>query len=96
MVIVEDATLTQGDIRLTLDTAEARVAEMQAEIGDRSVRAPFAGVLHHVADGVLQLDGPQLSVRLWGVNASLHSGAALVKGQVLGAVSGLLAAGRAQ
>ncbi|MFJ5255100.1 aminotransferase [Pseudomonas sp. NPDC088414] len=54
------------------------------------VEAPFAGVLHHAADGVLQLDGPQLSVRLRGVNASLHSGAALVKGQVLGAVSGPL------
>ncbi|MBK5340878.1 aminotransferase [Pseudomonas sp. TH49] len=55
-----------------------------------TVEAPFAGVLHHAADGVLQLDGPQLSVRLRGVNASLHSGAALVKGQVLGAVSGPL------
>jgi len=54
------------------------------------VEAPFAGVLHHAADGVLQLDGPQLSVRLWGVNTSLHSGAALVKGQVLGAVNGPL------
>ncbi|UVK88757.1 aminotransferase [Pseudomonas sp. B21-051] len=55
-----------------------------------AVEAPFAGVLHHAADGVLQLDGPQLSVRLWGVNASLHSGAALVKGQVLGTVDGSL------
>ena len=55
-----------------------------------AVEAPFAGVLHHAADGVLQLDGPQLSVRLRGVNASLHSGAALVKGQVLGAVRGPL------
>lgn len=55
-----------------------------------AVEAPFAGVLHHAADGVLQLDGPRLSVRLWGVSASLHSGAALVKGQVLGAVDGPL------
>lgn len=55
-----------------------------------AVEAPFAGVLHHAADGVLQLDGPQLSVRLWGVSASLHSGAALVKGQVLGSVDGPL------
>lgn len=53
-----------------------------------TVEAPFAGVLHQAADGVLQLDGPQLSVRLWGVTPSLHSGAALVKGQVLGAVGG--------
>jgi 4-aminobutyrate aminotransferase-like enzyme len=55
-----------------------------------AVEAPFAGVLHHAADGVLQLDGPQLSVRLWGVSASLHSGAALVIGQVLGSVEGPL------
>ncbi|WP_460411513.1 MULTISPECIES: aminotransferase [unclassified Pseudomonas] len=55
-----------------------------------AVEAPFAGVVHQAADGVLQLDGPQLSVRLWGVTPSLHSGAALVKGQVLGAVSGPL------
>ena len=31
------------DIVAIRDTAEARVAEMQADIGDRSVRAPFAG-----------------------------------------------------
>ncbi|MCM8744228.1 aminotransferase [Pseudomonas koreensis] len=58
--------------------------------GGTTVEAPFAGVLHQASDGVLQLDGPQLSVRLWGVTPSLHSGAALVKGQVLGAVSGPL------
>ena len=41
--LVASSTLdTQKAIR---DTAEARVAEMQADIGDRSVRAPFAGVL---------------------------------------------------
>jgi 4-aminobutyrate aminotransferase-like enzyme/Ser/Thr protein kinase RdoA (MazF antagonist) len=55
-----------------------------------AVESPFAGVVHQAPDGALQLDGPQLSVRLWGVAPSLHSGAALVKGQVLGAVSGLL------
>ncbi|MFJ2287924.1 aminotransferase [Pseudomonas iridis] len=55
-----------------------------------AVEAPFAGVLHQKADGSLQLDGPQLSVRLWGVAPTLHSGAALVKGQVLGSVSGPL------
>ncbi|WP_367255558.1 aminotransferase [Pseudomonas sp. stari2] len=54
------------------------------------VEAPFAGVLHLSADGALRLDGPQLSVRLWGVTPSLHSGAALVKGQVLGSVDGPL------
>jgi 4-aminobutyrate aminotransferase-like enzyme len=55
-----------------------------------AVEAPFAGVVHEPMAGVLQLDGPQLSVRLWGVTPSLHSGAALVKGQVLGSVSGPL------
>jgi len=41
--LVASATLdTQKAIR---DSAEARVAEMQSDIGDRSVRAPFAGVL---------------------------------------------------
>ena len=55
-----------------------------------AVESPFAGVVHQPAAGVLQLDGPQLSVRLWGVTPSLHTGAALVKGQVLGSVSGPL------
>ncbi|SCX69573.1 4-aminobutyrate aminotransferase [Pseudomonas sp. NFACC32-1] len=51
------------------------------------LESPFAGVVHKRADGMLQLDGTQLSVRLWGVTSPLHSGAALVKGQVLGEVS---------
>ncbi|KIF65193.1 aminotransferase [Pseudomonas fluorescens] len=55
-----------------------------------TVEAPFAGVLHLSADGALRLDGPQLSLRLWGVKPSLHGGAALVKGQVLGLVDGPL------
>lgn len=41
--LVASATLdTQRSIR---DAAEARVREMQSDIGDRNVRAPFAGVL---------------------------------------------------
>ncbi|UFQ00563.1 aminotransferase [Pseudomonas fitomaticsae] len=55
-----------------------------------TVEAPFAGVLHLSAEGALRLDGPQLSLRLWGVKPSLHGGAALVKGQVLGSVDGPL------
>jgi 4-aminobutyrate aminotransferase-like enzyme/Ser/Thr protein kinase RdoA (MazF antagonist) len=55
-----------------------------------AVEAPFAGVLQQSANGVLQLDGAQVSLRLSGVNPTLHSGAALVKGQVLGAVDGPL------
>ncbi|WP_166218403.1 aminotransferase [Pseudomonas atagonensis] len=54
------------------------------------VEAPFAGVLHQAADGALQLEGESLCVRLWGVTPSLPTGAALLKGQVLGAVSGAL------
>ncbi|MEB0047791.1 MULTISPECIES: aminotransferase [unclassified Pseudomonas] len=55
-----------------------------------AVEAPFAGVLRQSAAGVLHVDGAQLSVRLWGVTPSLHGGSALVKGQVLGTVSGPL------
>ncbi|MGP6432669.1 aminotransferase [Pseudomonas paraglycinae] len=55
-----------------------------------TVEAPFAGILHLSADGALRLDGPQLSLHLLGVKPSLHSGAALVKGQVLGSVDGPL------
>ncbi|NHX00333.1 aminotransferase [Pseudomonas koreensis] len=79
---------TQVDSAVEPETFPLHV-ELRVPQGS-AVEAPFAGVLHHATDGVLQLDGPQLSVRLWGVNASLHSGAALVKGQVLGAVSGPL------
>ncbi|HDS0948692.1 TPA: efflux RND transporter periplasmic adaptor subunit [Stenotrophomonas maltophilia] len=51
--LVSSATLdTQKSIR---DAAEARVAQMQADIGDRRVRAPFAGVLgiRQVSPGTL-------------------------------------------
>ncbi|MBV4460858.1 aminotransferase [Pseudomonas sp. COR58] len=63
---------------------ELRVPEGSA------LEAPFAGVLHLAADGSLRLDGAQSSVRLWGATTSLHSGAALVKGQGLGTVGGAL------
>ncbi|WLG85194.1 aminotransferase [Pseudomonas cucumis] len=55
-----------------------------------AVEAPFAGIIHIEGENLLQLDGPELSVRLWGVAPSVRSGAALVKGQVLGSVSGPL------
>lgn len=55
-----------------------------------AVEAPFAGVIHIEGENLLQLDGPELSVRLWGVAPSVRSSAALVKGQVLGSVSGPL------
>lgn len=51
--LVASATLdTQRAIR---DAAEARVREMQSDIGDRRVRAPFAGVLgiRQVSEGSL-------------------------------------------
>ncbi|MBL0842001.1 aminotransferase [Pseudomonas mediterranea] len=54
------------------------------------LESPFAGILHKTADGMLQLDSSQLSIRLWGVASPLHAGAALVKGQVLGEVAGPL------
>ncbi|TDV46747.1 hydroxylysine kinase [Pseudomonas helmanticensis] len=79
---------TRPDSAVEPDTFPLHV-ELRVPDGT-AVEAPFAGVVHQATDGVLQLDGPQLSVRLWGVTPSLHSGAALVKGQVLGAVSGPL------
>jgi len=79
---------TRPDSAVEPDTFPLHV-ELRVPDGT-TVEAPFAGVVHQASDGVLQLDGPQLSVRLWGVTPSLHSGAALVKGQVLGAVSGPL------
>ncbi|MBC3269495.1 aminotransferase [Pseudomonas sp. SWRI81] len=55
-----------------------------------AVAAPFAGVLQSAGDGALQLNGAQLSVRLWGVTTNLPSGTALDKGQALGEISGPL------
>ena len=54
------------------------------------LESPFAGMVHKDPDGLLRLDGPQLSVRLWGVASSLLPGAALVKGQIIGEVAGPL------
>ncbi|VVN76839.1 aminotransferase [Pseudomonas fluorescens] len=79
---------TRPDSPVEPDTCPLHV-QLQVPLGT-AVEAPFAGVVHVAADGALQLDSAQLRVRLWGVKPSLHSGAALVKGQVLGEVSGLL------
>lgn len=79
---------TRPDSSVEPDTCPLHV-QLQVPIGT-AVEAPFAGIVHVAADGALQLDSTQLRVRLWGVKPSLHSGAALVKGQVLGEVSGLL------
>ncbi|MBC8997523.1 aminotransferase [Pseudomonas sp. N40(2020)] len=79
---------TQPDSAAEPDTFPLHV-ELRVPNGT-PVESPFAGVVHQRPEGALQLDGPQLSVRLWGVTPSLQSGAALVKGQVLGSVSGPL------
>lgn len=79
---------TRPDSAVEPDTFPLHV-ELRVPNGT-AVESPFAGVVHQTADGGLRLDGPQLSVRLWGVTPALHSGAALVKGQVLGVVSGPL------
>lgn len=63
--------------------------ELHVPLGS-TVEAPFAGVLHEAGDGVLQLVGATLSLQLAGVSTGLRGGAALVKGQVLGDVSGPL------
>ena len=54
------------------------------------VQAPFAGALGQTADGALRLDGPQFSVRLWGVTPFPGPDAALDHGQRIGTVSGPL------
>jgi 4-aminobutyrate aminotransferase-like enzyme/Ser/Thr protein kinase RdoA (MazF antagonist) len=79
---------TQPDSSSEPDTCPLHV-ELRVPIGT-AVESPFAGMVHEPEAGVLQLDGPQLSLRLWGVKPSLHTGAALVKGQVLGSVCGPL------
>jgi 4-aminobutyrate aminotransferase-like enzyme/Ser/Thr protein kinase RdoA (MazF antagonist) len=79
---------TQPDSASEPDTFPLHVA-LQVPDGT-AVEAPFAGVIHIEGEGLLQLDGPEMSVRLSGVIASVRSGAALVKGQVLGSVSGPL------
>ena len=79
---------TQPDSFREPDTCPLHV-ELRVPMGT-AVESPFAGMVHEPEPGVLQLEGPQLSLRLWGVQPSLHTGAALVKGQVLGAVNGPL------
>ncbi|MGE8101469.1 aminotransferase [Pseudomonas fluorescens] len=79
---------TRPDSAVEPDTCPLHV-DLQVPQGT-TVEAPFAGVVHLSADGRVQLDSAQLSVRLWGVKPSLHTGAAVVKGQVLGEVGGAL------
>ena len=49
--------------RATRDAARARVAQMRAEIGDRTIRAPFAGVLglRQVSPGTLVTPGTPIA-----------------------------------
>nr|WP_246189340.1 efflux RND transporter periplasmic adaptor subunit [Pseudoxanthomonas kalamensis] len=53
------ARATLDTQRATLDAARARVAQMRADIGDRSIRAPFAGTLgiRQVSPGALVTPG---------------------------------------
>ncbi len=76
---------TRPDSAVEPDTCPLHV-QLQVPSGT-PVEAPFAGVLKVAADGSLRLDSGQLSVHLWGVRPSLDSGAALLKGQVLGEVT---------
>ncbi len=79
---------TQPDNAVEPDTYPLHV-ELHVPQG-APLESPFAGVVHKGVDGLLRLDGPQLSVCLWGVASSLLPGAALVKGQVIGEVTGPL------
>ncbi|KAF1010550.1 MAG: 2,2-dialkylglycine decarboxylase [Pseudomonas fluorescens] len=55
-----------------------------------TLEAPFAGTLHGGPDGLLVVQNGHVSLRLWGVEASLQPGAAVLKGQVLGTAEGAL------
>ncbi|MCS3415842.1 4-aminobutyrate aminotransferase-like enzyme/Ser/Thr protein kinase RdoA (MazF antagonist) [Pseudomonas sp. BIGb0450] len=79
---------TQPDSAVEPETFPLHV-ELHMPLG-ATVEAPFAGTLRYAADGLMCLHSEQLSVRLWGVNALLQHGAAVVKGQVLGEVAGPL------
>ncbi|PKH12444.1 hypothetical protein BI292_23055 [Pseudomonas sp. 43NM1] len=79
---------TEPDSAAEPDTCPLHV-ELRVPHGT-AVAAPFAGVVQQPFAGVLQLDGEPFSVRLWGVNSAHESGAALAKGQALGAVNGPL------
>jgi 4-aminobutyrate aminotransferase-like enzyme/Ser/Thr protein kinase RdoA (MazF antagonist) len=79
---------TRPDCATEPDTFPLHV-ELRVPTGTE-VQAPFAGVLKQAANGALQLDGPQFSVRLWGVTPVLEHGVAVDRGQKLGAVTGPL------
>ncbi|NWE76988.1 aminotransferase [Pseudomonas yamanorum] len=79
---------TQPDSAVEPETFPLHV-ELHMPLG-ATVEAPFAGTLRYAADGLMCLHSEQLSLRLWGVNALLQHGAAVVKGQVLGEVAGPL------
>ncbi len=79
---------TQPDSAVEPDTCPLHV-DLQIPVGT-AVASPFAGTLHALIDGGVQLVGKPLSLRLWGVQVSLDFGAAVVKGQVLGESGGVL------
>ncbi|NVZ79331.1 phosphotransferase, partial [Pseudomonas gingeri] len=79
---------TRPDSAVEPDTCPLHV-DLQVPAGT-TVESPFAGTLHALADGGVQLVGHPLSLRLWGLQASLRSGAAVLKGQVLGETGGAL------
>ncbi|KPA92314.1 4-aminobutyrate aminotransferase family protein [Pseudomonas asplenii] len=73
---------TRPDSAVEPDTCPLHV-DLRVPAGT-TVEAPFAGTLQTLEEGVLQLVSKPLSLRLWGLEASLRPGAAVVKGQVLG------------
>ena len=79
---------TRPDSATEPDTFPLHV-ELRVPTGTE-VQAPFAGILKQAANGALQLDGPQFSVRLWGVTPVLEHGVAVDRGQKLGEVTGPL------
>lgn len=59
--------------------------ELHVPLGT-SVEAPFAGIVRLGANAELQVHSSEATLRLWGVEALLQPGAAVLKGQVIGEV----------
>lgn len=64
--LVESGTESQSrydEVRTALDATEARVAELEARVADRQIRAPFAGILglREVSPGTLVQPGDRIT-----------------------------------
>ncbi len=86
-----------GEYRLSrtrIDTSAASATcalhvQVQAPPGT-NLQAPWAGTLKRLADASVVLEGPSLSLHLWGLNCPSPAGTVLAAGAPLGKVDGAL------